>query len=188
MKDGLAEELGGLTCEKGVLEEYLKDKEDIVLLVDELNLLIMKGKNEAERKAEERCAVFLKENFLSKTGAYLVFTSHVQETGQDLAIYMNTPSPRQVELLTLPVVTSLEEMKEMDENRLSGLTHMQAAFFGWVPALLFSAFSDRTLEGIVKGVMRQHNLKNKDLRRRLPDFLEEIFTGEGSAEMGLSTN
>ena len=183
LKDGLAEEFGGLTCEKGVLQTYVKNEKDMVLLIDELNQLIVNSENEAEREAEERCAVFLKENFLSKKGNYFVFTSHVQETGEDLTIYMNTESPRQVELTTLPVVTTLAEMKEMDQSRLSGLTHMQAAFYSRVPALLFCAFSDRTLEKVVNRVMRRYALKNEDLNRLLPDFLEEIFTGKGRPEM-----
>ena len=36
LKGRVAEELGGLTCEKGVLQTYVKDKENMVLHVDEL--------------------------------------------------------------------------------------------------------------------------------------------------------
>ena len=51
-----------------MLQTYVKNKKDMVLLIDELNQLIVKSKNEAKSEAEKRCAVFLEENFLQRAG------------------------------------------------------------------------------------------------------------------------
>ena len=168
LKDGLAEELGGLTCEKGVLEEYLKDKEDMVLLVDELNQLIGKSKNEAESEAEKRCAVFLKENFLQRAGAYLVFTSHIQSIRYDLINYMEgfRASDRQVKLASLPVVDKLEDLKKMDQTKFAGLTYMEATYFSRVPALLWtSRCGDHSLRNTFQRVSYGCEVIHKNLQR-----------------------
>ena len=133
----------------------------------------MKSENELEREAEKRCAVFLKENFLQRAGAYFVFTSHIQSVRHDLILYIEgfNASDRRVKLVSLPVVDGLKDLQQMDQTSSAGLTYMEASYFSQVPSLLWtSQFGDHSLGEKFQRV-------SKGYGDYLEPFLAEVLTG-----------
>ena len=61
-------------CRKTVLQEYLKDKKDVVLIVDELNVLLKPSQSD-DGYAE--VGAFLREQFLDPSGRCLIFSTHI---------------------------------------------------------------------------------------------------------------
>ena len=130
----------GTTCGELTLKSYFasQKQKNVVLLVDELNHLLLKSPNPADKDAERRASRFMKDVFLDADGAYMVFTSHIQSTGLDLTHYMEATSVRGLEITGLPFAAELEELQNMS-TEFSGLTHMRAAYYSRVPALLWSS-------------------------------------------------
>ena len=94
LRQDVAAKFGTVTCRESTLQPYFKSQKNVVLLVDELNQLLLKSPNNANRDAERQAARFMKDVFLGAEGAYMVFTSHVQSTGLDLTQYMEGNSVR----------------------------------------------------------------------------------------------
>ena len=84
LRQDVADEIGNTTCQKEALRAYFESQKNVVLLVDELNQLLLKSPNPADKEAEQRASRFMKDVFLDADGAYMVFTSHIQSTGLDL--------------------------------------------------------------------------------------------------------
>lgn len=98
-----------------------------VLLVDELNNLQM----------GQDLSTFLKDFFLKPTNRFLVFSSHVLATSQQLSDFMESASSRQVVVQHLPLVPSLKiAIESFDWPELNA---RQVLFYGSVPALVYEA-------------------------------------------------
>eukprot|EP00439_Symbiodinium_sp_Y106_P012614 s7064_g1.t2 len=170
LRQDVAAEFGTVTCGEKTLESYFKSQKNVVLLVDELNQLLLKSPTEEEKKAEQRGARFMKNAFLGAEGAYMVFTSHIQSTGLDLTQYMEGDSVRGLEITGLPFAAELEELQNMS-TAFSGLTHMKAAYYSRVPALLWSSHDDGSLLSQKFSQIQQHP------KEHLAAFLCEVFGG-----------
>ncbi|CAE7306592.1 unnamed protein product [Symbiodinium sp. CCMP2592] len=176
LRHNVAAKFGRVTCEESTLENYFKSQKNVVLLVDELNHLLLKSPAEEEKKAEQRAARFMKDVFLAAEGAYMVFTSHIQSTGLDLTQYMEGDSVRGLEITGLPFAAQLGELQNMS-TELSGLTHMKAAYYSRVPALLWSSHDDGSLLSQKLSQIQQHP------KEHLAAFLSEVFEGTPVKEM-----
>ena len=146
------------------------------MLVDELNQLLLKSPNNANRDAERQAARFMKDVFLGAEGAYMVFSSHIQSTGLDLTQYMEGNSVRGLEITGLPFAAELEELQTMS-TAFSGLTHMKAAYYSRVPALLWSSHDDPLL------LTQKFRQIQQRPQKRLSAFLCEVFTGVPMQDM-----
>ncbi|CAE7575461.1 unnamed protein product, partial [Symbiodinium microadriaticum] len=176
LRQDLAREFGKVTCEKSTLVTYFNSKEKVVLLVDELNQLLLKSDDEAEKNAEQRASRFMKDVFLGVRGRYMVFTSHIQSTGLDLTQYMEGTSSRGLAVTGLPRVACLEHLQHMSRD-FSGLTHMRAAYYSRVPALIWTSHHSPDL-------LRQKFAQiHEDPNSHLSAFLAELFTGTRMADM-----
>ena len=166
----VAAKFGTVTCGESTLQAYFKSQKNVVLLVDELNQLLLKSPNNADRDAERQAAKFMKDVFLGAEGAYMVFTSHIQSTGLDLTQYMEGNSVRGLEVTGLPFAAELEELQNMG-TAFSGLTYMKAAYYSRVPALLWSSHDDGSLLSQKVSQIQQHP------KEHLAAFLSEVFNG-----------
>ena len=176
LRQDVAAKFGTVTCRESTLQPYFKSQKNVVLLVDELNQLLLKSPNNANRDAERQAARFMKDVFLGAEGAYMVFTSHVQSTGLDLTQYMEGNSVRGLEITGLPFAAELEELQTMS-TAFSGLTHMKAAYYSRVPALLWSSHDDGSLLSQKFSQIQQHP------KGHLAAFLSEVFSGTPLKDM-----
>ena len=118
------------SIDKKSIIEWL-DKNRCVLLIDELNV----GTAGGETKALEKIYDFLKSNFLSEAGRYLVFSSHVISTAVEAGRFMDSMSNRRIEVKELPIICSL--VQATNALRLSEqLSATKAIYNGLVPALI----------------------------------------------------
>ena len=170
LRQDVAAKFGTVTCGESTLQAYFKSQKNVVLLVDELNQLLLKSPTKEEKKAEQRAARFMKNVFLGAEGAYMVFTSHIQSTGLDLIQYMESASARGVEVTRLPFAAELSELQNMS-TAFSGLTHMKAAYYSRVPALLWSSHDDPLL------LTQKFRQIQQRPQKHLSAFLCEVFTG-----------
>ena len=138
LKASLAD--GSLLCSRDVLQNYFEDKKNYILLIDELNMLLTGGDDNEQQEAEKEVSVFLKDSFVKCPGAYVVFSSHGQFTGNLLTAYMEGDSYRGVEFIRLPKSASIDDFRCMDSRHrtFNGVTHEHAAFFGQIPSLIYS--------------------------------------------------
>ena len=102
-----------------------------VLLIDDLNV----GTADIKKKVLRRFYKFLKDNFLSQAGRYLVFTSHAVSTTEQLLDYIDSVSKRWIVIKELPVVRNLSEATTalQLEDPLSAAT---AIYNGLIPAFI----------------------------------------------------
>ncbi|CAE7025420.1 unnamed protein product [Symbiodinium natans] len=176
LRQDVADELGNKTCQKSTLQSYFECQKNVVLLVDELNQLLLRGPTQEEKNAEQDAARFMKNVFLGSEGAYMVFTSHIQSTGLDLTQYMEGDSVRGLEITGLPFADELGELQNMSPA-FSGLTHMKAAYYSRVPALLWSSHDDGSL------LSQKFSQIRDDPQQHLAAFLREVFAGTPMREM-----
>ena len=176
LRQDVADEFGNKTCQKSTLQSYFECQKNVVLLVDELNQLLLRGPTKEEEKAEQDAARFMKNVFLGPEGTYMVFTSHIQSTGLDLTQYMEGDSVRGLEITGLPFADELGELQNMSPA-FSGLTHMKAAYYSRVPALLWSSHDDGSLLSQKLSQIRE------DPQQHLAAFLREVLAGTLMREM-----
>ena len=176
LRQDVADEIGNTTCQKETLRAYFESQKNVVLLVDELNQLLLKSPNPADKEAEQRASRFMKDVFLDADGAHMVFTSHIQSTGLDLTQYMEGNSVRGLEITGLPFAAELQELQNMS-TAFSGLTHMKAAYYSRVPALLWSSQHDESLLAQKFSQIQQHP------KEHLAAFLSEVFRGTPLKDM-----
>ncbi|CAE7827830.1 unnamed protein product, partial [Symbiodinium necroappetens] len=176
LRQDLASKFAKRTCEESTLVTYFNSKEKVVLLVDELNQLLLKSDDEAEKKAEQRASRFMKDVFLGVRGRYMVFTSHIQSTGLDLTQYMEGTSSRGLAVTGLPRVACLEDLQRMS-SKFSGLTHMRAAYYSRVPALIWTSHHGPDL------LQQKFAQIYEDPNLHLSAFLAELFTGTRMPDM-----
>ena len=181
LPDGLlcqevAAKFGTVTCGESTLQAYFASQKNVVLLVDELNHLLLKSPNPADKEAERRASRFMKDVFLDADGAYMVFTSHIQSTGLDFTQYMEGNSVRGLEITGLPFAAELEELQNMS-TEFSGLTHMRAAYYSRVPALLWSSQHGEFL------LAQKFSQIEQDPQKHLATFLFEVFEGTPMKDM-----
>jgi len=167
---------GSSSCSEQALATYFSGQQDVVLLVDEMNLLL----TGQDTNADERAAKFLKQNFLKRKGAYLVFTSHIQATEDALQEYMDSPSSRSSKLIRLSLAANNTELIGMHPS-CSGLTPMKAAFYGRIPSIIWIMVdSSRTYLDAFRRTVSRAKVDPKTL---VDEFLEEVFTGQPQAEL-----
>ncbi|CAE7275600.1 unnamed protein product [Symbiodinium microadriaticum] len=176
LRQDLASKFGKRTCEESTLVTYFNSKENVVLLVDELNQLLLKSDDEAEKKAEQRASRFMKEVFLGVRGRYMVFTSHIQSTGLDLTQYMEGTSSRGLAVTGLPRVEGLQDLQHMSID-FSGLMHMRAAYYSRVPALIWTSHHDSDL------LQQKFDQIHEDPNSHLSAFMAELFEGRSMRDM-----
>ena len=176
LRQDVADEFGNKTCQKSTLQSYFECQKNVVLLVDELNQLLLRGPTQEEKNAEQDAARFMKNVFLGSEGAYMVFTSHIQSTGLDLTQCMEGDSVRGLEITGLPFADELGELQNMS-SAFSGLTHMKAAYYSRVPALLWSSHDDGSL------LSQKFSQIREDPQQHLAAFLREVFAGTLMREM-----
>eukprot|EP00971_Amphidinium_carterae_P274859 5453958-Amphidinium_carterae.2 len=130
----------------------------------------------------EEVSRFIKDVFVGKADAYFIFTSHRQGTGSALTAFMEGDSSRKVEFVFLPISTKLLDLQRMDaatDGRCNDVTHMKAALYGRIPALVWSV-----IDGQITPSQRFHDVlglpENRavDIPSLLDDFLAEVLTGE----------
>lgn len=166
-----------LDVDHAALDQHLGD--NAVLLIDELNMLGKTIDNDA--------AKLLREMFLDKAGRYLVFTSHFPVSIDD-KIYASSfigtnninPSTRMVVTVNMSLGSNLAELRGMSE-RCGSLTEQNAAWFGYVPSLIFCSFNTTGIYGAITPAMRFAKLKiTVETERQhliLFSFVEELLTG-----------
>ena len=116
-----------MKVEKHQILQWLGDS-SCVLLIDELNNLEI---------INDQISVFLKDNFLSTEGRYLVFSSHVISTQSVLVDFMDNNSNRNVLPCSLPLILNLEDTRQI--VIWTGLNAIDALFYGLIPALIWLA-------------------------------------------------
>ena len=171
VRQDLASKFAKRTCEESTLVTYFNSKEKVVLLVDELNQLLLKSDDEAEKKAEQRASRFMKEVFLGVRGRYMVFTHPVHGTGPD-----EGTSSRGLAVTGLPRVDCLEDLQRMS-TEFSGLTHMRAAYYSRVPALIWTSHHGPDL------LQQKFAQIHEDPSLHISAFLAELFTGTRMLDM-----
>ena len=116
-----------------VIEEWLSDHQ-CVLLVDELNILIRRETPSDDLKEYAELCQWMKHTFLSQSGRYLVFSSHIATLTKDLATFMDQISERGVIVRQLPLIPSLSSAEDLS---WSGLLAHEALYYAKIPALIF---------------------------------------------------
>ena len=134
-KPAKRDEAARILCRQNVLEEYLKDKKDVVLIVDELNVLLKPDKSD-DGYAE--VGAFLREQFLDPSGRYLIFSTHIP-TGIGLSHLLGkgSGSTRTAETIKMPSSHDTKSLRNMDE-KCEALTPCEAAYYGQMPSLIYS--------------------------------------------------
>jgi hypothetical protein len=124
--DYAPEQAQNLVVDRLALDNHLGD--NVVLLIDELNGL--------GAPLDSDAAELLRVMFLDRAGRYLMFTSQcpVSIEGKSNA----SPSQRGVLIVDMSRASSVSELRGMSES-CAGLTEQQAAWFGYVPSLIYSS-------------------------------------------------
>nr|ABI14295.1 unknown [Pfiesteria piscicida] len=158
-----------LRCDKHTVRRYLDGKDDVVLLVDELNVLL----KPSDTETYEDVGQFLRETFLDPDSRHLVSSTHVPASaGIDRLLGTGGGRSRSAVAISMPVGT-LEELQGMHQ-KCSNLTPCEAAYYSYIPSLIFTVkvleydFPKRFVE-LPKPVA------NDEL---CCQFLKELFTGK----------
>ena len=174
-KPAKRDEAARILCRQNVLEEYLKDKKDVVLIVDELNVLLKPNKSD-DGYAE--VGAFLREQFLDPSGRYLIFSTHIP-TGIGLSHLLGkgSGSTRTAETIEMPSSHDMKSLRSMDE-KCEALTPCEAAYYGQMPSLIYSVkthgFNMLERFQAIECPEPTHAL--------IESFLSEFFTGVRSAD------
>jgi len=142
-----------------------------VLLIDEINRLC--------DPISATVANLLKQYFLNPRNRYLVVTSHHPVD----VVEENDPSQRPCEAVTLPFSTNVAKLKGMGKQCGLRITEALAAYYGGVPALMFSSLEgvDTTPEERFKSYRRSwRSWTDKKRNKAVDEFIDEMFTGEQS--------
>ncbi|CAJ1335014.1 unnamed protein product, partial [Effrenium voratum] len=167
------EEAERVRCSKEALKEYLEDKKDVVLLVDELNVLLKP--NQADNYQD--VGMFLRETFLDPAGRHLVFSTHIPtSTGLDRVLGKGAGSSREAETIPMPRCADMEQLRAM-HPACDALTPLEAVYLGYVPALIFSVKTQVfDIEGRFRDILPA--AKSEELPILAKTFLSEFFIGK----------
>nr|ABI14350.1 unknown [Pfiesteria piscicida] len=173
-------DLSGVSCPVSLIVDHLKDQK-AVLLIDELNQLINVDASPDDAQSRD-VAAFLKEHFLSTVGRYFVFSSHIQTLSWKLSTYMESTSDRGTEIAQLSLARTIDELRDMGRE-CSAVTRGEAAFYGAIPALVFSV---KAL-GFQATDRWQKTLQKADSpscdAEHLRAFVQEVLTGKPHDKM-----
>ncbi|CAJ1443942.1 unnamed protein product [Effrenium voratum] len=167
------EEAERVRCSKEALKEYLEDKKDVVLLVDEPNVLLKP--NQADNYQD--VGMFLRETFLDPAGRHLVFSTHIPtSTGLDRVLGKGAGSSREAETIPMPRCADMEQLRAM-HPACDALTPLEAVYLGYVPALIFSVKTQVfDIEGRFRDILPA--AKSEELPILAKTFLSEFFIGK----------
>lgn len=116
-------------CEPKTLDNFIGET-PCVLLIDELNIV--------GNPLDVEASNLLKSLFLRKKNRMLAFTTHVPMTADyDVKNFMANLSNGGNFAISQPYSTDLAQLQMMHDT-CSGLTAIEAAFYGYCPALIFS--------------------------------------------------
>ncbi|CAE7284835.1 unnamed protein product [Symbiodinium sp. CCMP2456] len=176
-KPAKRDETARILCRQNVLEEYLKDKKDVVLIVDELNVLLKPDKSD-DGYAE--VGAFLREQFLDPSGRYLIFSTHVP-TGIGLSHLLGkgSGSTRTAETIEMPRSHDMPSLRSMGEQ-CEALTPCEAAYYGRIPSLVYSVKMPRSSFNILERFQAVEC--GEPTQALIESFLSEFFTGVRSAD------
>ena len=176
-KPAKPDEAARILCRQNVLEEYLKDKKDVVLIVDELNVLLKPDKSD-DGYAE--VGAFLREQFLDPSGRHLIFSTHMP-TGIGLSHLLGkgSGSTRTAETIEMPSSHDMESLRNMDDD-CEALTPCEAVYYGRIPSLIYSVKMQHRSFNILERF--QAIEPGEPTRALIESFLSEFFTGMRSAD------
>ncbi|CAJ1394413.1 unnamed protein product [Effrenium voratum] len=157
-------------CSEKALKAYLADKQDVVLVVDELNVLLKANPTDGHQDVGR----FLREMFLDPAGRHLVFSTHIPtSTGLDQVLGKGTGSSRTVIPIKMPRCAEVQRLRGMHPN-CAALTPLEAVYFGYIPSLIYSVKTgDLDLKERFRDILPA--AKSEKLPK---SFLSEFFTGE----------
>ncbi|CAJ1357168.1 unnamed protein product, partial [Effrenium voratum] len=157
-------------CSEKALKAYLADKQDVVLVVDELNVLLKANPTDGHQDAGR----FLREMFLDPAGRHLVFSTHIPTSaGLDQVLGKGAGSSRTVIPIKMPRCAEVQRLRGMHPN-CAALTPLEAVYFGYIPSLIYSVKTGGfDLEGRIRDILPA--AKSDFLAE---SFLSEFFTGE----------
>ncbi|CAJ1330034.1 unnamed protein product [Effrenium voratum] len=157
-------------CSEKALKAYLADKQDVVLVVDELNVLLKANPTDGHQDVGR----FLREMFLDPAGRHLVFSTHIPTSaGLDQVLGKGAGSSRTVIPIKMPRCAEVQRLRGMHPN-CAALTPLEAVYFGYIPSLIYSVKTGGfDLEGRIRDILPA--AKSDFLAE---SFLSEFFTGE----------
>ena len=159
-------------CRKTVLQEYLKDKKDVVLIVDEMNVLLKPSQSD-DGYAE--VGAFLREQFLDPPGRYLIFSTHVPTSlGLSHLLGMGSGSSRTAELVEMPRSDDMQALRSMHEE-CQALTPCEAVYYGRIPSLIYSVKTQYNSFNILSRFQAIAPAHPTEALSK--SFLSEFFTG-----------
>ena len=159
-------------CRKTVLQEYLKDKKDVVLIVDEMNVLLKPSQSD---DGYAKVGAFLREQFLDRPGRYLIFSTHVPTSlGLSHLLGVGSGSSRTAEVVEMPRSDDMQALRSMHEE-CQALTPCEAVYYGRIPSLIYA----------VKTQCKSFNMLSRfqaiapaqPTEALSKSFLSEFFTG-----------
>ena len=157
-------------CGKIVLKEYLKDKKDVVLIVDELNVLL----KPSESPGYDEVGTFLREQFLDPSGRCLIFSTHIPGgVGLSHLLGKGSGSPRTATVIEMPRSYNMLELRHMDE-KCQALTPCEAVYYGRIPSLIYSVKTQNSFNILTRFQAIDCEQPTEALTK---SFLSEFFTG-----------
>ncbi|CAJ1384713.1 unnamed protein product [Effrenium voratum] len=100
-------------CSEKALKAYLADKQDVVLVVDELNVLLKANPTDGHQDVGR----FLREMFLDPAGRHLVFSTHIPTSaGLDQVLGKGAGSSRTVIPIKMPRCAEVQRLRRMHPN------------------------------------------------------------------------
>jgi hypothetical protein len=157
-------------CEESTLDKFLEGKDNIVLLVDELNVLLKPS--DTENYAD--VGRFLRESFLDPSGRHLVFSTHIPESaGIDQLLGKGSGSSRTAIAIEMPTSSEMDKLRGM-HSECAALTPCEAVYYSYIPSLIYSVKTQKSfnLQERFKSIPKP--LPSAEL---LATFLREFFNG-----------
>eukprot|EP00969_Alexandrium_andersonii_P282682 12497019-Alexandrium_andersonii.AAC.1 len=134
------EESERLRCKPEVIKRHWQGKDDVVLVVDELNVLLQPGGG----AGFEGSGLFLREAFLDPVGRHLVFSTRVPAgAGIEEVLGRGTGSLRDAVAVEMPTARDIGELRGMHEA-CRALTPCEAAYYSRIPSLIYTVKTQPT--------------------------------------------
>ncbi|CAJ1390379.1 unnamed protein product, partial [Effrenium voratum] len=164
-------------CSEKALKAYLADKQDVVLVVDELNVLLKANPTDGHQDVGR----FLREMFLDPAGRHLVFSTHIPTSaGLDQVLGKGEGSSRTAIPIKMPRCAEVQRLRGMHPN-CAALTPLEAVCFGYIPSLIYSVKTgDLDLKERFREIIPAAESELPILAKSFlsESFLSEFFTGE----------
>eukprot|EP01031_Cornospumella_fuschlensis_P034760 gene34760-42091_t len=158
-------------CSDELINQYIGDQ-PCVLLIDELNVIANPLNQEASR--------FLKDLFIKKKNRMLVFSTHVPMTADAATENMMAElSNGGCFSITQPHCSDISQLQRMHLN-CSGLTKLEAALYGYCPALIFCVKLGTVHVGDRFNMLikNENNLTDPLSAKLFADLVGELITGK----------